>query len=131
VNSCYQSHFFNRLGGFWDHVAPPVVDKWGPGTRVPAIIVSPFAKKHFVDHTQYDTTAILKLIETRWGLAPLGTPDAAANDLTNSLEFGPDPVLGMPTIGHGNDDAGLVAALAGAGMALIAAGWAVRRRRLD
>jgi acid phosphatase len=120
---------YDENGGFWDHVAPPVVDKWGPGTRVPAIIVSPFAKKYFVDHTQCDTTAILKLIETRWGLAPLGTRDAAANDLTNALEFGPGPVVGMPTTGHGSDDTGLVLALAGAGLALIATGWAVRRRR--
>jgi phospholipase C len=74
-------------GGIWDHVAPPKIDRWGPGTRVPAIIVSPFAKRHFVDHTTYDTTSILKLIETRWGLTPLGTRDAAAADLTNALRL--------------------------------------------
>jgi phospholipase C len=67
---------------FWDHVAPPKIDRWGPGRRIPAIIISPFAKKGFVDHTQYDTTSILKLIETRFGLEPLGTRDAAAADLT-------------------------------------------------
>ena len=58
-------------GGIWDHVAPPKIDRWGPGTRVPTIIISPFAKRHFIDHTTYDTTAILKLIEARWGLTPL------------------------------------------------------------
>ena len=63
-------------GGIWDHVAPPKIDRWGPGTRVPTIIISPFAKRHFVDHTTYDTTSILKLIETRWGLTPLETRDA-------------------------------------------------------
>ena len=57
---------YDENGGFWDHVAPPKLDQWGAGTRVPTIIISPYAKKHFVDHTQYDTTAILKLIETRW-----------------------------------------------------------------
>ena len=46
------------------------------------------AKKGFVDHTSYDTTSILKLIETRWGLEPLGTRDAGVADLTNSLELG-------------------------------------------
>lgn len=74
-------------GGIWDHVAPPKVDRWGPGTRVPAIIISPFAKRHFIDHTTYDTTSILKLIETRWGLTPLGDRDGHAADLTNALQF--------------------------------------------
>jgi phospholipase C len=71
----------------WDHVAPPKIDRWGPGTRVPALVISPFAKKGFIDHTQYDTTSILKLIETRFGLAPLGTRDAATNDMTNAFEL--------------------------------------------
>ncbi|HEX4835914.1 MAG TPA: alkaline phosphatase family protein, partial [bacterium] len=74
-------------GGRWDHVAPPVIDAWGPGTRVPAIIVSPLAKRHYIDHTFYDTTSILKLIETRWNLRPLGPRDAAAHDLTAALDL--------------------------------------------
>lgn len=74
-------------GGFWDHVAPPKIDRWGPGTRVPTIIVSPFAKRHFIDHTTYDTTSILKLIEIRWGLTPLGDRDAKAAALTNALQL--------------------------------------------
>jgi phospholipase C len=78
---------YDENGGRWDHVAPPKGDRWGPGTRVPAIIISPFAKRHWVDHTQYDTTSILKFIETRWELAPLGSRDAAANDLTNAFDF--------------------------------------------
>lgn len=78
---------YDENGGLWDHVAPPVIDRWGPGTRVPAIVISPFAKKGFIDHTVYDTTAILKLIETRYGLRPLGTRDAAAGDLTTALDL--------------------------------------------
>jgi phospholipase C len=78
---------YDENGGFWDHVAPPVRDRWGPGTRVPALIISPFAKKGFIDSTRYDTTSILKLIETRFGLTPLGTADGAANDLTNAFRF--------------------------------------------
>ena len=74
-------------GGIWDHVAPPKIDRWGPGTRVPTIIVSPFAKRHFIDHTTYDTTSILRLIELRWGLTPLGDRDAQAADLTNALQL--------------------------------------------
>jgi len=82
---------YDENGGRWDHVAPPQGDRWGPGTRVPAIIVSPFAKKGYVDHTQYDTTSILKFIEKRWDLAPLGMRDAAANDLTNGLDLTSTP----------------------------------------
>jgi len=78
---------YDENGGRWDHVAPPKIDKWGPGTRVPAIIISPFAKRNFVDHTQYETVSILKLIETRYKLKPLSTRDAKANDLLNTLHF--------------------------------------------
>ena len=78
---------YDENGGRWDHVAPPVRDKWGPGTRVPTIIVSPFAKKRYVDHTQYDTTSILRLIEMRWNLEPLGTSDRSAGDLRNAFAF--------------------------------------------
>jgi phospholipase C len=76
---------YDENGGRWDHVAPPVVDRWGPGTRVPAVFVSPLVKRGHVDHTRYDTTAILKLIQTRWGLAPLGTRDAAQAPLTGAF----------------------------------------------
>jgi phospholipase C len=67
-------------------VPPPQGDAWGPGSRVPAIIISPFAKQGFVDHTVYDTTSITATIEHRWDLAPLGTRDANAADLSNALE---------------------------------------------
>ncbi len=80
---------YDENGGRWDHVAPPVIDRWGPGTRVPAIIISPFAKRGFVDHTRYDTTSILRFIERRWRLQPLGTRDAAASDFINAFVFGP------------------------------------------
>jgi phospholipase C len=76
---------YDENGGFWDHVAPPIdplhSDKWGPGTRVPTIVISPLAKRHFVDHTLYDTSSILTTIEHRWNLRPLGSRDAKANDL--------------------------------------------------
>jgi phospholipase C len=85
---------YDENGGFWDHVAPPTspkhADKWGPGTRVPSIIISPLAKRHFVDHTVYDTTSILTTIEHRWNLSPLGTRDAKANDLRRAFRLGED-----------------------------------------
>jgi phospholipase C len=78
---------YDENGGFWDHVAPPVVDRWGPGTRVPAIVISPFARRGAVDHHRYDTTSILALIEHRWRLAPLSSRDAAADPLSGAFNF--------------------------------------------
>jgi acid phosphatase len=82
---------YDENGGFWDHVPPPSGDgwgdRWGPGSRIPAIIVSPFAKRGFVDHTAYDTASILKLITARFGLAPLPGLRAKMGDLTNALDL--------------------------------------------
>ncbi len=76
---------YDENGGFWDHVPPPRGDAWGPGTRIPAIVVSPFAKRGYVDHTAYDTTSILKLITERFGLQALPGIRPGAGDLTNAL----------------------------------------------
>jgi phospholipase C len=81
---------YDEFGGQWDHVTPPGQggtagphDQWGPGTRIPALIISPRLLSNFVvDHTQYDTTSILATIERRYGLAPLGPRDRAVNDLS-------------------------------------------------
>ena len=89
---------FDENGGWWDHVAPPKGDRWGPGSRIPALIVSPFAKKNNVDHSFYDTTSILRLI-TRLhdlpmleGIAERNAAFAARGalppgDLTAALQF--------------------------------------------
>ncbi|WP_428333716.1 acid phosphatase [Novosphingobium sp.] len=89
---------FDENGGWWDHVAPPKGDRWGPGTRVPTLVISPFAKKGHVDHTTYDTGSILRLITRRFGLEKLdglalrdkamveaGGP--APGDLTGALDL--------------------------------------------
>jgi len=81
---------YDEFGGQWDHVTPPgqggaagVHDIWGPGTRVPLLVVSPFLRGDFVvDGTQYDTTSILATIEHRFGLAPLTSRDASVRDLS-------------------------------------------------
>lgn len=78
---------YDEHGGRWDHVAPPALDRWGPGARVPGIIVSPLARRGFVDHTPYETVSILALIEKLYGLAPLGTRDAQANPFSNAFDF--------------------------------------------
>ena len=59
---------FDENGGWWDHVAPPKGDRWGPGSRVPGLVVSPHAKKGHVDHNVYDTTSILRFITRLHGL---------------------------------------------------------------
>ena len=78
---------YDEHGGFWDHVAPPVIDRWGPGSRVPTIIISPFARKKFIDHTQYETVSILAFIEARWHLTALTSRDAKAANLTAAFDF--------------------------------------------
>ncbi|PHV28100.1 acid phosphatase [Janthinobacterium sp. BJB426] len=62
---------YDENGGFYDHAAPPKGDRWGPGTRVPAILVSPYVKKGLVDHTQYDSASILRAITHRFALPVL------------------------------------------------------------
>ncbi|HTP61256.1 MAG TPA: acid phosphatase [Burkholderiales bacterium] len=82
---------YDENGGFWDHVPPPSGpgwgDRWGPGSRIPAIIVSPYAKRGYVDKTVYDTTSILKFITERFDLDPLPGVRANAGDLTNAFDF--------------------------------------------
>ena len=78
---------YDENGGYWDHVTPPSGDRWGPGLRVPAIVISPYAKTHFVDHTYYDTTSILKFITKRFALEPLPGIRPKAGDLTNAFNF--------------------------------------------
>ncbi|WP_430391732.1 acid phosphatase [Dyella sp. 20L07] len=85
-------------GGWWDHVAPPKGDRWGPGSRIPAIVVSPFAKKGHVDHTIYDSGSIARFLTRRFGLeklpglimreqAMIAAGGPPPGDLTNTLQF--------------------------------------------
>jgi acid phosphatase len=78
---------YDENGGFWDHVKPPAGDRWGPGPRVPALIISPYAKRRYVDHAQYDTTSILKFITRRFALEPLPGVRAQMGDLTAAFDF--------------------------------------------
>ena len=85
---------YDEFGGQWDHVPPPGQggapgphDQWGPGTRIPALIVAPQLRGDFVvDHTGYDTTSVLATIEQRFGLDPVATRDAQVNSLANAFE---------------------------------------------
>ena len=89
---------YDEFGGAWDHVAPPKGDLLGPGARIPAIVISPFAKMGTVDHTQYDTASILRLITRRFDLEVLSGitmrdhalaehTDLPMGDLTNALDL--------------------------------------------
>jgi phospholipase C len=83
---------YDESGGYWDHVAPPQVTPGpdglqGDGTRMPALVVSPYAKQNYVSHVQYDTTSILKFIETNYGVSALNNRDANANNLLDAFDF--------------------------------------------
>ncbi len=93
---------FDEWGGFFDHVAPTTAPDTNPaltglrGFRVPSLVISPLARRGAVAHGVYDHTSILKLIEWRWGLAPLSPRDSAANNLAEVLDFSGPPSLAAP-----------------------------------
>lgn len=100
VNAVMQSQYWNDsvifltwddYGGFYDHVPPPTVDAFGYGPRVPAIIISPYAKPGHISHYEYDFTSILKFIEVRWNLGHLTARDDRANDLSDAFDFEQKP----------------------------------------
>lgn len=83
---------WDDFGGFYDHVDPPATDEYGLGVRVPLIIISPYARKGtggsgLISHTQYEFSSVLKFIEEDFGVPPLTTRDANANDTTDSFNF--------------------------------------------
>ncbi len=97
---------YDEFGGQWDHVSPPGLgtagahDLFGPGTRIPALLVARSFTSSGVDHTVYDTTSIMATIEHQFGLQPVvartpnaGTPavtprDSLVNDLGNAVSTG-------------------------------------------
>jgi phospholipase C len=83
---------WDDFGGFYDHVAPPPVDKFGLGPRVPLLIISPYARKGKVSHTQYELSSFLSLVEKRFYLAPLTERDQKANDMLDSFDFTQPPL---------------------------------------
>jgi phospholipase C len=101
VNAIGESPYWNSTaivivwdewGGWYDHVPPPQLDFRGLGIRVPLLIVSPYAKAHYVSHTQYEYGSILKFVEQAFDLPPLGPTslgytDTRANSLADSFDF--------------------------------------------
>jgi phospholipase C len=102
---CYDEH-----GGYHDHVPPPPApepdgkqpDVGGAwrfdryGFRVPAVVVSPFARPDYVSHVVRDHTSVLKLIERKWNLPPMTARDAAADDLLDMVDFHAPPAFAVP-----------------------------------
>jgi phospholipase C len=78
-------------GGWYDHVRPPVYNSYELGFRVPLIVISPYAKHHYVSHVQYEFGSILKFTEETFGLGSLHTTDVRANDLSDCFDFSKPP----------------------------------------
>ncbi|MEY2422223.1 MAG: phospholipase [Acidimicrobiaceae bacterium] len=124
---CYDEH-----GGYYDHVAPPaaiapdnIPPMIGPsdapgdfaryGFRVPAAIVSPWARRNYVSHVVHDHTSILKLVERKFNLPALTARDANADDLLDSLDFDHGPAFLTPPTLPGSHNDGVTALCAEAG----------------
>jgi phospholipase C len=82
---------WDDYGGFYDHVPPPQIDKYGEGFRVPTLVISPWSKPHYIDHTEYEFGSLLKLAEVNFNLPTLGGRDKTANDMMNSFNFSQTP----------------------------------------
>jgi phospholipase C len=82
---------WDDFGGFYDHVPPPQVDRFGLGPRVPLLIISPFAKPGYISHTVYEHSSVLKFVETRYGLKSLTARDGTASNMLDSFDFNQQP----------------------------------------
>lgn len=78
---------YDDWGGWYDHVLPPRRDANGDGFRVPGLLISPYARQHFIDHTPLDFTSILKFIEQNWRLRPLNRLVTTAGSVDGAFNF--------------------------------------------
>lgn len=115
---------YDEAGGYYDHVVPPraiepdditAVSQAGElkgrydryGFRVPAVVVSPYARRKYVSHVVRDHTSVTKLIETKWNLPALTYRDANADDLLDTIDlrgrprFLDPPKLAIPALEGG------------------------------
>jgi phospholipase C len=79
-------------GGWYDHVAPKVINSYEYGFRVPLIVVSPYAKPAYISHVTHDFGSILKFIEETYGLQSLGYADAPADNFSDCFDFSQTPL---------------------------------------
>lgn len=89
---------WDEWGGFYDHVEPPVVEKWKDGTpsryghRVPGIVISPYARSGYVSHNLYSHVSLLRFAETIFDLKPLTERDAKADNMLDCFDFDQTPL---------------------------------------
>jgi len=90
---------WDDFGGFYDHVAPKQIDYFGLGFRVPFIVISPFAKPGYIDHTQAEFSSVLRFIENDFGVSSLTDRDKPGNttDLRQFFDFTQAPIA-LPTL---------------------------------
>jgi phospholipase C len=100
VNAIGKSTYWNSTaifvtwddwGGWYDHVTPPKYNSYELGFRVPLIIISPYAKSHYISHREHEFGSILKFAERTLGLDSLGTTDVRSDDLSDCFDFGRSP----------------------------------------
>ena len=86
-------------GGFWDHMAPPVIDQYGYGTRTPAVVISPWARRGVL-HQTTTNVSILSFMQSLWNMPPLNRVNAIQNNLRSAFDFGqqPLPPITLPVV---------------------------------
>jgi phospholipase C len=82
---------WDDYGGFYDHVPPPQVDDFGFGIRVPLLVISPYAKRGFVNHELGEFSSVLRFVEDNWGLTQLTHRDRDATPLLSAFDFQQPP----------------------------------------
>jgi phospholipase C len=101
INAVMQSSYWQKCaiiltwddsGGFYDHVPPVQTDTYGFGFRVPALVISPYSRSGVVEHTTYDFTSMLKLIEIKFGLSSLTGRDGSSNSMLECFDFTQTPL---------------------------------------
>jgi phospholipase C len=83
-------------GGLYDNAKPPQLDYGGLGFRVPAIIVSPYAKPGYISPTEYEFGSILKYIENNWELGTLKRTDQRATSIGDCFDYAQKPIAFKP-----------------------------------
>jgi phospholipase C len=100
VNAIGNSQYWNSTaifiawddwGGWYDHVSPPVVDRMGPGFRVPVLVVSPYARHGYVSHHFHEVSGFLAFIEKNFGLPDLGARDTATDGFADCFDYKQTP----------------------------------------
>jgi phospholipase C len=82
---------WDDFGGMYDHVMPQQVDGYGLGFRVPLLVISPYAKQGYIDHTQYEYSSMLRFAEDELSLPTMTNRDKAANDMMGAFNFTQSP----------------------------------------